>query len=201
MQKIRLALLLPPLASLLLLVPARSQEKGGGQPDMAAMMAAAAKYTKPGENHALLQRFLGDWDTETSFVMGGKRGPAEKGSSHGSWIMDGRWLRMEGTGKLMQRDLQSFWVMGYDNFKQSYVVTTITSMDTAMLHSEGDVDPRTGALILYGTLDEYLTGENDKMVKYVFRFPDADTIVSEVHDLPIGETGTQVVEIVFKRHK
>jgi len=200
MQKNRLALLLAPLASLLL-VPARSQEKSAGQPDMAAMMAAAAKYTKPGENHALLQRFLGDWDTETSFVMGGKRGPPEKGSSHGSWIMDGRWLRMEGTGKLMQRDLQSFWVMGYDNFKQSYVVTTITSMDTAMLHSEGDVDPRTGALILYGTLDEYLTGENDKMVKYVFRFPDADTIVSEVHDLPIGESGTQVVEIVFKRHK
>jgi hypothetical protein len=191
-------LLLAALAATALLAPARSQE---GEQDMSKLMAAAAKYTQPGEHHALLKRFLGEWDTETSFVMGDQRMPAEKGRMTGSWLMDGRWLRLEGSGKMMQRDLASFYVLGYDNFKQSYVCTTVTSMDTAMLRSEGDVDPRTGALILYGTLDEYLTGEHDKMVKYVFRFPDADTIVNEVHDLPIGESGTEVVEIVYKRRK
>jgi len=191
-------LLLAALAATLLLAPARSQE---GEQDMSKLMAAAAKYTQPGEHHALLKRFLGEWDTETSFVMGDQRMPAEKGRMTGSWLMDGRWLRLEGSGKMMQRDLASFYVLGYDNFKMSYVCTTVTSMDTAMLRSEGDVDPRTGALILYGTLDEYLTGEHDKMVKYVFRFPDADTIVNEVHDLPIGGSGTEVVEIVYKRRK
>ena len=199
MQIPRLPLLTAALAASALLVPARSQEDG--QPDMAALMAAAEKFTKPGDHHALLQRFLGDWDTETSFVMGGERTPAEKGRATGSWLMDGRWLRLEGSGKMMQRDLASFLLLGYDNFKLSYVSTAVTSMDTAMLRAEGDVDPRTGALILYGTLDEYLTGEHDKMVKYVFRFPDAGTIVNEVHDLPIGETGAQVVEIVYKRRK
>ena len=199
MQIPRLPLLAAALAASALLVPARSQEDG--QPDMAALMAAAEKYTKPGEHHALLRRFLGEWDTETSFIMGTQRMPAEKGHATGSWLMEGRWLRIDGSGKMMQRDLSTFYVFGYDNFKQSYVSTSVTTMDTAMLRAEGDVDPRTGALILYGTLDEYLTGEHDKMVKYVFRFPDAATIVNEVHDLPIGETGAQVVEIVYKRRK
>ena len=47
-------------------------------------------------------------------------------------------------------------------------------------------------LIYYGTIDEYLTGEHDKMVKTVWRFPSADELVMEVHDLAIGATGTQV---------
>jgi len=89
--------------------------------------------------------------------------------------------------------------MGYDNFKQSYVITTVTNMDTAMLRSEGDLTPDGRALIAYGTLDEYLTGEHDKMVKYVWRFNSPGEMVLEVHDLPIGETNTKVVEITFRR--
>jgi hypothetical protein len=56
-------------------------------------------------------------------------------------------------------------------------------------------------LIGYGTLDEYTTGENDKMVKYAFRFLDADKIVLEIHDLPIGETNTKVLEFTYTRSK
>jgi hypothetical protein len=47
-------------------------------------------------------------------------------------------------------------------------------MDTAMLHAEGDMVPDGKALILYGPLDEYLTGEIAKMVKYVWRFASPD---------------------------
>jgi hypothetical protein len=39
------------------------------------------------------------------------------------------------------------------------------------------------------------------MVKNVYRFVDADTIVLEVHDLPIGETNTQVIEFKYTRAK
>jgi serine/threonine protein kinase len=49
------------------------------------------------------------------------------------------------------------------------------------------------------TLDEYLTGEVAKMVKYVWRFESADRFVIEVHDLPIGENNTKVFEIVHTR--
>jgi hypothetical protein len=197
MRRASLAFLATGLFTVALLGPASSQ--GGDADAMAEMMKKAAKYTQPGEHHELLERLVGEWDTEIALVMGGQRTPAEKGRASGSWLMDGRWVQMRGEGSMMGRPLDSYLLFGYDNFKQSYVSTAVSSMDTAMLRSEGDVDPHTGALILYGTLDEYLTGEHDKMVKYVWRFPDEDTIVHEVHDLPIGESGTQVVEIRFRR--
>jgi Protein of unknown function (DUF1579) len=175
------------------------QEPQPSQQALQEMMAKAKKFTTPGPHHQKLERFLGTWSTTTRFVMGDEKSPPEQGSTTFRWLMPGRWMAAEGKGKLMGRPFDSFWLMGYDNFKQSYVLTSVQSQDTAMLRSEGDMTPDDKALITYGTLDEYLTGEHDKMVKYVFRFVDADHIVIEVHDLPIGETGTQVVEIAMTR--
>lgn len=166
---------------------------------MQDMMEKAKRFTTPGPAHKELERFLGSWETGTRFVMQGKRGDPEKGTAEGRWLMKGRWLVLEGQGTLMGRPHRWHTIMGYDNFKQSYVVTTVSSMDTAMLRSEGDMLPDGSALITYGTLDEYLTGEHDKMVKYVWRFSSKERMLFEVHDLPIGETGTKVVEVVFTR--
>jgi hypothetical protein len=113
--------------------------------------------------------------------------------------MEGRWLQMKSTGMMMGRSVTSFWLMGYNNFKQSYVATSVSSWDTSMNHSEGDMDQAGKTMLLYGTIDEYLTGEHDKMVKLVFRFRSEDKIVMELHDLPIGEHNTKVVEIVYTR--
>ena len=59
----------------------------------------------------------------------------------------------------------------------------------------GQATPR----LTSATLDEYLTGEHDKMVKYVWRFSSKDKMVLEVHDLPIGENNTKVLEISYAR--
>jgi hypothetical protein len=149
----------------------------------------------------LLERFIGTWNTETRLFMGGRSTPPEKGTSKTSWLMKGRWIKTEATGKFLGRPLQVCSIMGYDNFKQSFVVTNVSNMDTAMNHSEGDLDPAGKVLLVYGTLDEYLTGEHDKMVKTVYRFLSADEIVMEVHDLPIGEKNTKVVEVRYRRAK
>ncbi|MCG8457473.1 MAG: DUF1579 domain-containing protein [Holophagales bacterium] len=167
--------------------------------DMAEMMARARKFTGPGEHHALLDRFLGNWQTELRFTMQGMNAPAEKGTSVGSWLMEGRWVQLKGKGTTMGMPSESFMILGYDNFKMSYVTASVTSLDTALLTSEGDLDPGGEALLTYGTLDEYLTGEHDKMVKYVWRFVSDDEMTLEIHDLPIGEKNTKVLEMRFTR--
>ncbi len=170
------------------------------QVDMAEMMKRAKQFTAPGDHHQALERFLGTWDVETSILMGGESKP-EKGTATVSWLMEGRWLKHEMSGTIMGMSVESFSIIGYDNFKMSYVGATVSSMDTALLTYEGDMDPSGKALISYGTLDEYLTGEHDKMVKYVWRFPSEDRMVLEVHDLPIGENNTKVVEVAYTRRK
>jgi hypothetical protein len=200
-----LALVLVPVLPIPLPASAEAaQEKASSAPeqvDMAAMMARARQFTQPGENHKLLERFLGDWETEMRITMPGTGMPPEKGTAKISWLMEGYWIQSHGEGTFMGRPVQSFMVLGYDNFKQSYRMMTVGTTDTAMLVSEGDMDPGGKALLTYGTLDEYLTGEHDKMVKYVWRFPSDDEMVLEIHDLPIGEKNTKVVEMHYRRVK
>jgi hypothetical protein len=205
MTKLRSVALLACAVATSVLVPPSSatlsQDPKQPAQDMAAMMAKAKKFTEPSKHHEVLKRFIGKWDVESRFFAGPQASPAEKGTAECSWLMEGRWIKFDDKGTMMGKPLHSFTIMGYDNFKMSYVVTTVQNMDTAMNRSEGDMDPGGKALITYGTIDEYLTGEHDKMVKYVWRFLSEDKIVLEVHDLPIGETNTKVLELTYTRQK
>ncbi len=167
--------------------------------DMKAAMERVKGFTDPGPNHKVLERFLGKWNTETSFFMAGNATPPEKGVSEFSWLMENRWLKCEYSNSMMGMAYNGFTLMGYDNFKKSYVMTSVTDIDTMMMRSEGDMDPSGQSLILYGTLDEYLSGEHDKMVKSVWRFESPTKMVLEIHDLPIGEKNTKVVEVTFNK--
>jgi len=162
-------------------------------------MARVKKLTQPGPEHQKLEAFLGSWTTESSFFMNGQKTPAEKGEATFRWQMQGRWMVAETKGSMMRMPYESFWVLGHDNMKKSYVITTVQNMDTAMVRSEGDFLQDGKTLVTYGQMDEYLTGEHDKVVKYVFRFVDADHITIEVHDLHIGEPNTKVLEIAMTK--
>ena len=171
------------------------------QVDIGAELEKAKRWTTPGANHKELERFLGQWDTESRMMLPTGPTAPEKGTATYSWLMEGRWLKGESSGTMMGFPIRTFGILGYDNFKMSYVTANVNSFDTTLTTSEGDMDPSGKAILSYGTLDEYLTGEHDKMVKYVWRFISADEMVLEVHDLPIGEKNTQVIEIRFKRRK
>ncbi|MEO1699129.1 MAG: DUF1579 family protein [Planctomycetota bacterium] len=165
----------------------------------AEAMQKAAKLTSPGERHALLERFVGEWETSSSVFFGGQSGGAAPGTAEFHWKVPGRWIEGSFQGAMMGMSFETHSWLGYDNFKQSYVWTGISSADTAMNHAEGDLTQHGSSLLLYGTLDEYLTGEHDKMVKYAWRFLSDDEMVLEVHDLPIGEVNTKVVEFRYRR--
>ncbi len=174
------------------------------QPDGQAlfeMMQKAKRYTEPSAMHKVLERFIGTWETKTSFVMAGQKTPPEPGVAKIDWLMEGRWLKVESKGSLMGRPIDGFSIMGYDNFKMSFVTTAVQTMDTSMVRMEGDLDPGGDMLIMYGTLDEYTTGEHDKMVKQVWRIESKDRMVVEIHDLPIGAKNTQVVDVTYTRKK
>ena len=169
--------------------------------DMAAMMAKAKKFTEPGTGHKALEKFLGTWTVDQRFVMAGKEGKPEMGEQKCDWALTGRFIECKLAGQMMGRPMESRMIIGYDNFKMSYRMVTFNTIDTAMNTAEGDMTRDGKALIMYGTLDEYLTGEHDKMVKYLWRFESADSHRFEVHDLPIGEQNTMVILVRSTRKK
>lgn len=166
---------------------------------MAEMMQKAQKLMAPGPHHEKLKPMLGDWETSFHLVQGDTVLPGSKGTAKISWLFDGRWLKVEGSSSMMGMPYEYFYIFGYDNFKKSYVAASVSTMDTALHTNEGDLTQHGDALISYGTIDEYLTGEHDKMVKSVWRFISDDEMVMEIHDLPIGEKNTKVVEIRYTR--
>ncbi|MEM9380977.1 MAG: DUF1579 family protein [Planctomycetota bacterium] len=196
-----LLLAVPALAAAPLLTAPTTSPAASQEVDYAAMMEAAKKYTQPGKYHELLEKFIGDWETTCQITMGPQPGKPEPGTARFEWKVEGRWIEGVITGSMMGMPLTSYSWIGYDNFKQSYVWTRIADADTAMTAAEGDLTPDGKSLIMYGTLDEYLTGEHDKMVKYAWRFVSDDEIVLEVHDLPIGEVNTKVIEFRYRRAK
>jgi len=155
----------------------------------------------PGSQHEALARFLGTWDT-TMRVWVGPGDPLEsEGVSTYSWLFEGRWLKLEAESVRFGRPVEQFGVMGYDNFKKKYVAMWVDDATTALLTAEGNPNQHGDKLYLFGPLDEPMTGEHDKTVKYLTRWEDEDTHVLEVHDLPIGDGETKVIEVEFRRRK
>jgi hypothetical protein len=157
----------------------------------------------PSEHHKVLAQAIGKWDTETRvWVQGPDAEPtSEKGAAEFKWLVEGRWLMEETQGPFMHSPRKGFGITGYDNYKKKYVSSWVDSITTTLITYEGNFDQTGKVMLSFGFLDEPITGEHDKCVKYVWRFLDPDKMVFEVHDLPIGETNTKVFEIIYTRKK
>ncbi|MGQ0612652.1 MAG: DUF1579 domain-containing protein [Planctomycetaceae bacterium] len=171
--------------------------------EMAAMMKRWQESCTPGEPHQWLAQFVGTWDTTMKVTMGGPGTAAmeSKGTAQTRWLVEGKWLSMESSSVMMKMPSKHFGTLGYDNFKRKFVQSYVDSMGTALYTSEGLRDRTGTVLTLYGAMDEPMTGEHDKPVKYVMRVLDNDRLVYEIHDLAIGEPNTMVVEITYTRKK
>lgn len=173
-----------------------SKDADGG---MGRWMAAC----KPGPAHERLKELLGTYDVVTRIRMDPSKPPMElKATGEFSWLAEGRWLQMKWSGTMMNgKPGGGLWVLGYDNFKERYVTMMVDGMQTCMNTASGHFDQSGDDLILWGTIDEPMTPEQDKTVKYVYRGFGKDSFVFEVHDMMIGESNTKVVEIAFTRKK
>ena len=165
-------------------------------------MARWVQTCKPGPAHERLKELLGNYDTVTRISMGGGQPMELKGSAEFSWLAEGKWLQAKLAGTMMNgKPGTGLWVLGYDNFKERYVATMIDSMQTCMNSASGHFDQSGDDLILWGTIDEPATPEQDKTVKYVYHGFGKDAFTFEIHDMMIGESNTKVVEIAFTRKK
>ena len=199
------ALLLLGIAGALVAGPALSEEGEEAQPpqhDPEKMMELWQKYAAPGEHHARMGWYIGKWVVTSKMVMPGSPAQESEGSAEFAWQFEGRWLAQKYKGSMMGMPYEGFGLSGWDNFKQKYVMSWIDSMSTAMIHGEGVVCDPTGKTIVYwGQMDEWMTGEHDKVVKYVETRVDDDTFTFEIWDMAIGPEGAPVIHMTYKRQK
>lgn len=121
--------------------------------DEAAMMAAAAKYTEPNENHQKLKAMAGSWNVTSRMWMGGPNTkPMEsKGTAEKRMILNNRFLQEDFKGTVMGKPFTGQGLVGYDNAKQKFVSTWADNMSTAVTVYEGKLDASGKEMVVSGS--------------------------------------------------
>ena len=182
---------------------AEDKKKRVSMPSQEEMMKRWKDAATPGEAHKVLDNFVGSWETEASTWMDGPDKPPSltKGTAEVKWVLDGRFVQQEMTGEMMGAPMHGIGFSGYDNFKKKYTIFWIDNSATAMSTSEGSINKDGTVITSWGKMDEPMTGEKDKKVKYIDTIVDHDKHVFEIHDLSLPGPSTKVVEIVYTRKK
>jgi hypothetical protein len=184
--------------------PAQEEKKSGKKmPSQEEMMKRWQEAMTPGEAHKKLVSFVGSWDAEVKVWMAGPAGEptVSKGTSEHKMILGGRYLQQDYTGDMMGQQFIGVGVTGYDNMKKKYVASWIDNMGTALSTMEGTIDKDGKTITMWGTMDEPMTGEKGKKVKYVTRLVDADTHVFETYDVSTYGEKKPTMVITYTRRK
>ncbi|HVS12117.1 MAG TPA: DUF1579 family protein [Planctomycetota bacterium] len=165
-------------------------------------MARWMQIMQPSDAHARLHELIGSYDVTMKMqMMPGQPAMETKGTAEIGWFTEGKWLQETWSIEMMGQGVEGIAHLGYDNFKERFVWCKVDSMQTSLQTASGLFDASGDNLILWGTIDEPMTPEQDKQVKYVYRGFGKDRFTLEVHDMMIGEKDTKVLEFVYTRKK
>ena len=164
----------------------------------------------PSSHHEKLGRFVGKWDTVFKIYMGGPGTPpiATTGSSEIDWVLGKRYIMEQYRGSTMMPDLKTGAVKeipyegigfrGYNNHRNLYTTTWMSSQGTDSLSSRGSVDPSGKAFRSYGEMDEPMLNVIGRTVKYETRIIDKNKHTVKVYDLHAGDDYL-VIDITYTR--
>ena len=199
------------LAAGLLLVPlSRAQEKARDNaakpqpsPEEQEMMKKWMQVATPADAHNKLNDLEGTWDVDMKIYEHGPTNPptVSKGTSVKSWTVGHRFLREEYKGEMMGMPFEGLGYTGFDNYNKKYVGSWVDNTTTQMLTMSGVIDQAGKLLTMYGSMDEWMTGQNGEPVKYVTRILGKDKHVFEVHNLALDGPNTMMMEATYTRKK
>jgi hypothetical protein len=116
-------------------------------------------------------------------------------------VLGGRYLQQDVTSEMMGQPFAGTGFTGYDNVKKKYVGFWIDNMGTGMSTMDGVLDKDGKSLTTWGKMDDPMTGEKNKKVKYVTRFVDTDTQVFETYDVSTYGDKKPTMQVTYKRRK
>lgn len=146
---------------------------------------------KPGPEHEVLKKMVGDWTLTMKFG-----GMETKGTVNYKMEVGGLWLVSNLEAELFGAKFQGKGLDSYDPTKKKYVSVWIDSMGTSPMLLEGDFDKAAKTLTLAGTGP----GMDGKPTKYksVSKMPDDDTIDFTMY---VADGKDPAFTIVYKRKK
>jgi hypothetical protein len=190
--------------------PAVQPENLNNPEAMKAAMKAWMDSMKPGQQHAFLQQFIGEWTTTTRIRMAPGAQPIEtKGTAkivpaHGGRFIQqtnaGQFLMPTPDGKMNPVELTGIGFTGFDNNRKQFVMCWTDNYNTGILSAAGSISQDQTTITMFGTMDEPMTGEMGKTVRYVTKLEGKDKFTFRIDEVQYGEP-FNVVEVEYNRVK
>jgi hypothetical protein len=168
----------------------------GADPKMAEMMASMT----PGEHHAHLAKFAGDWDVKSKMWMEEGAPPMESTAVVTAKMeMGGRFLYIHYNGDMMGQPFKGVSMMGYNNNSKQHESVWVDNMSTGIWYSTGSCSADGKTYTLSGIFTE--PDGTKKTTREVTSWTGADTYTMEFYETP-GEKGgkeRKMMELAYTR--
>jgi len=160
------------------------------------------EMNKPGEQHALLRRLVGEWDADVEMTMApGAPVVKSKGKSGTTSVFDGRYLHSDFTGEMMGQPFRGAGLIGYDNVKKKYFSAWIDQMSTGLMVAEGSADKDGKVITLVGEQVDPTSNQKRKY-RWVTTIVDDSKNTFEAYEPgPDGKGEIRTMVITYTRAK
>lgn len=143
----------------------------------AAFGQDAPAMPKPTQEHAWLDKFIGEWTTESKAIMGSDQPPMQSSGTLTSRKLGGFWVLNEMKGEWSGEPMTGIQTIGYDEAKKNYVGTWVDSATAFMWQYEGNVDPSGKVLTLEADGPNFVDGNKLTKFQDIYEFKSADEIL------------------------
>lgn len=154
----------------------------------------------PGEEHKLLQRYVGKWNHTVSFWMDADAKPeSSKGTSEVESILGGRFIRHKVLGTSMGQPFEGLGITGYDNVRKHFSTYWIDNMGTGAMIGTGKYDKAQNVIHDQGTFTCPMYQSGTRPYRVVWTLPEKDSFKYEMYSVGEDEKEFRMMEIVYTR--
>ncbi|MGV3545860.1 MAG: DUF1579 domain-containing protein [Pedobacter sp.] len=168
--------------------------------DSAAMMKAWEAYMKPGDEHQMLSKSVGNWEAAISFYApdGSVTSTSPGIKAETKMVLGDRYQQSTYKGEMDGMPFEGMNTIAFDNSRKVYISTWIDNMGTGLMYSEGTFNEAKKTMIFKGTATDAVSGKQIPF-REVFTIVDDNNQLMEMYDTKDGkETKTMSIKLVRK---
>lgn len=180
-------------------VAAQAQEKKRTHKESVAKVKDVGT---PGDEHAVLNPFVGKWKVTGHFWVKPNDEPhISSGTSSIKWTLDGRMLKEEFKGNWFGEPVEGLGYIGYDTMKKKYVSVWMDSLSTSIFHASGKYNSATKTLQQSGRFSYPVTGNADQPFREEWKIVDNDTHLYVMYVKGAKGKEFKSMELTYKRKR
>ncbi len=143
-----------------------------------AIAQEAPQFPEPTEQHKWLEKFVGDWESESKGSMGEGQPEMKCTGSMKSRMLGGFWVVSEMKADMMGTPMNGVQTIGYDVEKKQYIGTWVDSMFGHMWHYKGSVSDDGATLTLEAEGPNFMQPGESTLFRDIYEFKSKDHIVA-----------------------